>query len=373
MNEPLKIHAQRKVWNLETGFLGLAGLSMILRQDLVHGMGIIAETIILVVFLGGLMGITRIPFPTKFPGGHPIPLWAYPVISGIISGFMDSFLVLLMIGAANLNGPQKHQFIFKALNMVAALIGGLIMYFGEVYALPLCLRYQLRDWYSMIPLFPPIFAFLAVLAVITTFLDVQVTQADISEDGHENGKKIIADTGDYIEFSAAIILLLASHNALLCFGILLVYSFITGQGEDLLDVVKTETEVGVMLLLIFAGFISPLIEPWMSNFSGWLAFIPATINGVLTGAIYPAQGNFWQEIHILSTAVLLTPISSLVGIMLFKTAKEWKDYILFALPIALLWFVLAGSWIYGPWEWYLRAPFEQQFGAPTLKKDHNTQ
>lgn len=315
------------------------------------------------------MGITRIPFPSKIPGGQSIPIWAYPIISGVISGFMDSFLVLLLVGAANLRGKEKHQFIFKAINMVAALIGGLIMYFGEVYALPLCLKYQMRDWYSMVPLFPPIFAFLAILAVATSFLEIEVLESNASAENNGD-KKSTADTGDYIEFAVAIIFLLATQNALLCLGILFVYSFVTGQGEDLLDVIKTETEMGVMLLLIFAAFISPLVEPWMANFSGWWAFIPATINGVLVGAIYPARGNFWQEIHILSTAVLLTPASSLVGIILFKTAREWKDYLLFSLPIALLWFVLAGAWIYGPWEWGLKEMFENQFGSPALTEQY---
>lgn len=368
MSGLVKIHGRRKVWNLESAFLGLVGFAMILRMDLIHHFGIIGETIVLVIFLGGLMGITRIPFPSKFPGGKPIYLWVYPVISGIISGFMDSFLVLLLVGMAKLEGNERHKFLFRAINMIAALIGGLTMYFGEVYALPLCLKYGLRNWYSMIPLFPPIFVFLVILAVITNRLDVKVLGMESLDNEQSNGhsKKIVADTGDYIEFVLAILFLLISHNALFCLGVLLIYSFVTGQGEDLLDVLKTETEIGVMLLLIFAAFIAPLIDSWMAVFSGWWAFIPATINGVLTGAIYPAEGNFWREIHILSTAVLLTPISSLVGIMLFKTAKEWKEYIVFAFPVALVWFILAGVWIYGPWELYLKKPFEEHFGAPML-------
>lgn len=368
-----KIHGRRKVWNLETFFLSLVGVAMILRMDLVHSFGVIGETIVLVVFLGGLMGITRIPFPSKFPNGTPIPLWAYPVISGVISGFMDSFLVLLLVGAAKMEGKERHQFLFKAINMIAALIGGLTMYFGEVYALPLCLKYGLRHWHSMIPLFPPIAVFLAVLAGITARLEVRVVGMESLGNGesanHSNGKKIIADAGDYCEFAVAILLLLISQNALFCLGVLLIYSFITGQGEDLLDVLKTETEVDVMLLLVFAAFIAPVAEPWMVRFSGWWAFFPATVNGVLTGAIYPAEGNFWREIHILSTAVLLTPISSLVGIMLFKTIKEWKDYIVFAVPMAIVWFLLAGAWIYGPWEWYFKEPFQGHFGAPALVQE----
>lgn len=365
MVNALGMHARHKVWNLETAFLGLVGAAMIWQREISHHLNVVQETIVLVIFLGGLMGITRIPFPTKI-GGRRIPLWAYPLISGGISGFMDSFLVLLLVGAAKLEGPDVDQFKFRAYNMIAALIGGLTLYFGEVYMLPLALKYGMRDWYSMLPIVPPVVVFLSLLAVLVGRLHVRVVGMKSMDNGNgHHPKKVHADWGDYVEFGIAIAVLLVMHNALLCLGLLLLYSFITGQGEDLIDVLKTETEVGVMLLLVFAAFVAGPIEPYMAQWSGWWAFVPSVINGVLTGAVFPTSGDVWMDAHILSTAVLVTPISSLVGVMLFKTVLDWRRYILLALPLTLVWFLLCGAWFHGPWK-AIQPDYEKTFGKPML-------
>lgn len=366
MTNALGMHKRYKVWNLETFFLGLVGAALVWQRDIAHHLNVVQETIVLVIFLGGLMGITRIPFPTRI-GRRSIPLWGYPLISGGISGFMDSFLVLLLVGAARLEGPPPDQFKFRAYNMIAALIGGLTLYFGEVYMLPLALKYGMREWHSMLPIVPPVIVFLCLLALLTGRLHVRVIGMKSMDNGNGNGhaKKIHADWGDYVEFAVAIGILLALHNALLCLGLLLFYSFLTGQGEDLIDVLKTETEVGVMLLLVFAAFVAAPIEPYMAQWSGWWAFVPSVVNGVLTGAIYPVSGDVWEDAHVLSTAVLVTPVSSLVGVMLFKTASEWKKYILLALPLALVWFLLCGAWFHGPWK-TIQPEYERMFGQPVL-------
>ncbi|PIR97071.1 MAG: hypothetical protein COT91_03130 [Candidatus Doudnabacteria bacterium CG10_big_fil_rev_8_21_14_0_10_41_10] len=353
-----------RIYNLETLLLGITGAVMIALRDNAHHFSVVAETIVLVIFLGGLMGITRIPFPSR-AFGKPIPLFAYPIISGFISGFMDSFLVLLMVGMANLEGDKKDQFKFRAYNMFGALIGGLITYFGEVYMLPLALKYGMRYWHSMTPVIPPVIVFLIFLGRLCSRLKIEVTGVKSIGGDEGSDRKSIADSGDYLEFAAAIVLLLASHNVLLCLGVLFVYSFITGQGEDLIHVMKTETEVAVMLLLVIAWFIAVPIEPMMAHFQGWLAFIPASINGVITGALYPATGVIWREVHILSTAVLLTPVSSLVGVMLFKNASDWAYYVKLSVPIMVVWFLLCGAWFYGAWP-HIDEGFYSVFSRPEL-------
>ncbi len=127
---------------------------------------------------------------------------------------------------------------------------------------------------------------------------------------------------------------------------------------------KTETEVGVMLLLVFAAFIEDPLAPYMEMFAGWLAFIPGVVNGVLLGAIYPASGDVWLEVLILSTAVLVTPISSLVGIMLFKTWDEWIGYMKISFRWTAVWAIVAGIWFLGAWPhledvWYNETGFNQ--------------
>lgn len=367
MTNPVGTHPRHKVWNLETFFLGIVGVALIWQREIAHHLNVVQETIVLVIFLGGLMGITRIPFPSKIRG-RPIPLWAYPLISGGISGFMDSFLVLLLVGAASLEGPDRDQFLFKAYNMIAALIGGLTLYFGEVYMLPLALKYGMREVYSMLPIVPPVVVFLLLLAVLASKLDIRVLgmkTMDANGTGHQ--KKVHADWFDFVEFGIAIALLLVTHNALLCLGCLLLYSSVTGQGEDLIDVMKTETEVGVMLLLVFAAFVAAPVEPHLAAWSGWWAFIPSVVNGVLTGAIFPVSGDVWFDAHILSTAVLITPISSLVGVMLFKSASEWVQYCKMAIPLAVVWFVLCGAWFYGPWR-AIEPHYTAAFGQPVLQQ-----
>ncbi len=344
--------------------MGIVGAAMIWQCGVLHHMTVVQETIVVVIFLGGLMGITRIPFPSQI-AGYAIPIWAYPLISGGISGFMDSFLVLLLVGAADLEGSDDDKFLFKAYNMIAALIGGLTLYFGEVYFLPLGLKYGMRQWHSMLPIVPPVIVYLILLALCAGRLNVRVLGMKSLDSNGSYPKKTSVDRFDYVEFGIAIVILLVTHNALLCLGVLLVYSFLTGQGEDLIDVLKTETEVGVMLLLVFAAFVAGPIEPYMQYFSGWLAFIPSTINGVLTGAIFPVSGDVWFDTHILSTAVLITPISSLVGVMLFKTTSDWWRYCKLAIPLAIVWFLLCGAWFYGPWP-VIRPYHESVFGRPTL-------
>ncbi len=360
-------YRREKQWSLECWIMGILGMAMIWQSNLAEHLNVIQETIILVVFLGGLMGITRIPFPSKF-AGKSIPLYCYPLISGIISGFMDSFLVLLLVGAIELEGNEDDKFKFRALNMIAALIGGLTFYFGEVYMLPLALQYGQRYWYSMLPIVPPVMAYLALLAYLTSRLKIKVVGTRVIENGNgEKHKNNLVNKEDYFKFGAAIALLLITHNGLLCLGVLFLYAFILGEGEDLIDVMKTETEVGVMLLLVLALVIAEPIKPYLADWSGYWAFFPSAVNGVLTGAVYPTSGDMWFDAHVLSTAVLITPISSLVGVMLFKTFKEWKSYIIFALPLTIAWFLISALWFFGgPWN-LIKPSFEDYFGAPQLQ------
>jgi hypothetical protein len=361
MIEEARIPPKHRAWNLETTLMGLMGLAMVFTRDHIHQAGVVGETIILIILLGGLMGITRIPFPT-FVMGRKIPLWGYPILSGILSMFMDSFLVLIMVGSATIIGPANDQFKFRVYNMIAALIGGLGMYFGEAYMIPLALKYGMRHWYSMLPILTPVLAYLFVLAILCGSLNVQVGK--IAELGGPHQQR--STYRDHFEFATFVALLLVFHNPLLVLGLLFLWASVTGQGEDLINVIKTETEVNVMQLLVIALLIAQPMSSVIAEYaSGWWAFIPATINGVLMGAIYPAQGNVWREVTILSSAVLITPISSLVGVMLFKTWNDWKKYMRVSIPLATVWFVICLSWFMFVWP-VLEPSFHSVFPRPAL-------
>ena len=373
MNTPAAappLHARHRTWwALEVLFLGILGAALLWLawSDRAPHLSEVQETIVLVIFLGGLLGLTRIPFPQHI-FGRPLPLWTYPVIAGLISGVMDSFLVLLLVGLADLAGPVRDHLKFKAYAMIGALIGGLTLYFGEVYMLPLALQYGMRSWHALLPLWVPILVFLGILGWLCSRLDIRVVgMRPLEANGNGHPKKTHADWFDVVEFIAGIALLLTLHDALLCLGVLLAYAWITGQGEDLIDVLKTEMEVGVMILLVIAAFIAGPIEPLLQQyFAGWWAFIPSTINGVLTGAIFPVSGDVWRDTLILSTAVLLTPVSSLVGIMLFKTWADWKAYMRVGIPLAVVWFVLLWAWLAGPWQ-ALEPLFYRTFPTPSME------
>ncbi|MCA9749080.1 MAG: hypothetical protein KC414_08235, partial [Romboutsia sp.] len=200
---------RHRSWNLEATILLLLGIACLYSYNILHELGVIGETIILVVFLSGLMGITRIEIP------QTLPKYLYPVFSGFASMFMDSFLVLLMVSKLNIEGTEEEQLKFKAYNMIAALIGGVGTYFGEVYLLPLALQYQNgNQWYTMLPILPPILLFLGILSYLTHKNNVQITPT-------ASGRSFT--NGDIAEFVVFILLLFVLHNPILLLGLLLIY------------------------------------------------------------------------------------------------------------------------------------------------------
>lgn len=328
-----------RVWGLETHFLGLLGVALVYIALWNHPtLNVVQDTIVLVVFLGGILGVAPISLPNMSN-----KKFLYPIVAGLLSAFMDSFLVLLMIVALPLGGPLKDQLRFKAYCTLAALIGGLLVYFGEVFALPHYLKYDMRSITDGIPLIPPVFLFLGVLAFLTDRLKVTVAakEAHPFEGAPQSRKKKIENI---IEFVLAIILLLATHNALLCLGVLFVYASLSGQGEDLINVMKTETEVGVMLLLMMAWVLYEPLQPVFAQFTGYKLLLPSMVNAVFTGAMAVKGGDVWQEIVLISAGALFLPISSLVGVMVFKTGSEWLEYVKVSVPLMILWLILGLGW-----------------------------
>lgn len=346
----------KRQWTLETVFLGFLGASLTyLALAFNPHLSIIEETIVLVVFLGALLGVAPLPFPNL---KHR--KWLYPLIAGILSAFMDSFLVLLMVAALPIKGEERQVLKFKAYAMLAALIGGLLIYFGEVYALPHYLKYGMNNIYDGLPILVPVLIFLGVLGYLVQRLNVDVAaQESTLEEGlavqdaehGEHGEPSNAKRKweNIAEFVVGIGIILFTHNPLLALGVLLAYAFISGQGEDLLHVVKTETEMGVMLLLLTAWIIFEPVQPILGLFTGFHALWPSMVNAVFSGALLPAGGEVWKEISVISAGALFLPISSLVGVMLFKTMNEWWAYVKISVPLMVLWLVLSLGWFTYVW------------------------
>lgn len=104
------------------------------------------ETLTLITFLGVVLSFTRVW--QYMP--RSLPVWSYVPIAGIASAFMDSFLVLVIVVSIQLRGSEQDLFLFRVYVMLAALIGGALTYFGEVWALPIALMSGLTHPHSVV-------------------------------------------------------------------------------------------------------------------------------------------------------------------------------------------------------------------------------
>lgn len=280
------------------------------------------------------------------------------MFAGLISGVLDSFIVLEQCKRLRtverdqdrneVMQQSRNQTVegvratFLALLMMAALIGGLIMWFGEVYAAGVYLNDKRTGILSALYVVPPVLVFLSILGWHASRLPIEIVP-------NLSAKTTIRDIW---EFSAGVIALLVLHNPLICLGGLLVYAVLTRQDDHLLDVWKFHTEVNVMLVLLLAlvagrWLVDTVIAP-LGLHEGELApIIPASVQAVLWGPLYTdASVHFWIRITTLSTGALLFPVSSLVGVMLFRSRRQWLAYIRWSVLYATLWYLLMRSWIW---------------------------
>ncbi len=349
-----RLEHMRPQWCLETFLLGIFGAALIYVGLIANPeLSIIEEAIILVIFLGALLGVAPIPFP-NLRG----KIWLYPIIAGLLSALMDSFLVLLLVAALPIHGSYIAKMTFKVYVMIAALIGGLLIYFGEVYALPHYLKYGMSQVYDGLPLLVPVMIFLGVLGYLAQRLKIKI---DSHSSTLAEGIEIVEHTdlrNDYqskqpkqnlVEFFVGIGIIFFTHNAILALGILFLYSFISGQGKSLIEVVRSETEMSVIILLSTTWVLAPVLTPLLHDFSNSGIFGLSVISAVVAGALLPAGGDVWMEISLISAGALVLPISSLVGVMLFKTMRQWIIYVKIAIPLTILWLVLSIGWFAYIW------------------------
>lgn len=350
---------------MEHALLCLAGIAMMVFHAKYETMSGIPQVLILVIYLGLLLGIAPVPMPvfrSKF--------WQV-FFAGIISSVLDSFIVLKqMKSLRTLESTQDRQAVIVdqqdqetvgvraqllALGTLAAIIGGLMIWFGEVYAAGLFNSDGRTGPFSALFIIPPALLFLTVLGIHASWLPIEVVQ---------NEAKVM-NLRNIMEFAIGIILLLLTHNSLLCLGILLAYCVITHQADHLLDSWKEETEINIMLVLLIAWItggwvLKNLIAPSGLGQGSFLPIIPAAIQAVLWGPLYSDPTvHFWMRVTTLSTGAMLLPISSLVGVMLFRTSFQWWLYTRYSIPYAILWYMIMRLWICGILESPIGAFLEQ--------------
>lgn len=316
----------------------------------------VGKVVVLIVYLGLLVGVAPIPMPvfkSKF---------MQVMFAGLFSGVLDSFIVLEQckhlrtvedgqdrdaVMAQTEDQPTEGvRARLMSLMMIAAIIGGLIIWFGEVYAAGTYQNDHRTGLGSAFYIVPPVLIFLSVLGLHANTLKIEV----VPNENRKGTKRDIAEFGFFIG------LLLYCHNPILCLGALLAYSVTTRQDDQLLEVWKHHTEVNVMLVLLIAllageWIVEYLITPTgMGTGSIW-PIIPAAIQAVLWGPIYEDPTSpFWIKITTLSTGALLLPTSSLVGVMLFPKLRQWGVYMKYSFGYALLWYLIMRGWIWLTWE-----------------------
>jgi len=347
---------------LEHVLLLILGVSiLVFTRDVYENAHPVVQVIILIAYLGSLVGIAPIPLPVfkrKF--------WQI-VFTGLLSGVLDSYIVLEQSKKLRtVEAGQSEEEVARqtenqhtegerakllVLMTLAALIGGLIIWFGEVYAAGLFLHDGRTSILSALYILPPVLVFLAILGFHAEKLSVDVVR----------NKSIKSSWIQFAEFASGIMLLLVTDNPLFAIGILMVYAVLTRQDDELFSVWRHNTEISVMLVLLLAlvaggWLVSSVIEPIGLGQGAYLPIIPAGVQAVLWGPLYTdSTVHFWIRIATLSTGALLLPISSLVGVMLFKTKKQWLLYMRYSFMYSAIW--------YGLFRVYIWLTLETQVGT----------
>src|SRR3989344_1047840 len=336
---------------LEHMLMFLLGVSLVgLSGPTYQSATAVGKVMILIIYLGFLIGVAPLPMPvfrSKF---------AQTMFAGLISGVLDSFIVLAQCKrlktvesgqSENSIGDDEEQLTegvrakLLALMTMAALIGGLIIWFGEVYAAGLYLNDGRTGILSALYILPPVVVFLTLLSFHATRLPVIVVVSV--------GQKV--NIREIVEFSAGVIILLLTHNPALCLGWLLIYAVLTRQDDHLLDVWRYHTEINVMLVLLIAliagkWLVTSVISPLHLGTGQIIPILPAAIQAVLWGPLYhDPDVHFWVRLTTLSTGAMLLPISSLVGVMLFKSFRQWAIYMKFSIAYAVVWYLIMRAWI----------------------------
>lgn len=321
---------------LEHILLGVLGVILAYFSAEYKEFSAVGQVIMLVAYLGALVGLAPVPMPIRRTHGQQV------VQSGLLSGVLDSFIILAQLKKLDVQGSEEEKDTWKSLNMIAAIVGGLIIWFGEVYAAGTFNNDGRTGVLSALYIVPPVLVFLGILSLHANRLRVEVVAAA--------GQK--TSTRDVIEFIVGIALLLYFHNPMTCLGILIAYATLTHQAEHLITAFKHETEVSVVIVLVIALFggewlVANAIQPLGVAEGAIAPIIPSAIQAVLWGPLYtdPSQ-HFWVRIANLSTGALIFPISSLVGVMLFQTRVQWIRYMKISIPYAALWYAIMRGWIW---------------------------
>lgn len=325
----------RKAPELVHILVGLLGIALMLSRGEYEKMGIPTQVFVLIIYLTFLVGIAPIPMPTFATNFRQV------LYVGLVSSVLDSFVLLAQLKKMRTSGSIVERTKLLTLFTLSALIGGLCIWFGEVYAAGLFANDKRTSVGSALFVVPPVLVFLSILGWNANGIKIRL------EPSNQRPRKV-----NVYEFVGGIMLLLWTHDPIICTGVLLIYTTLTNQQEHLFDqVLKNEIEWPVIVVVLLAmtkgeWVVNQLFVPLGISTGNW-AIIPSAVQAVLWGPLYQDSSvHFWVRLTNLSTGAMLLPISSLVGVMLFTTPREWLAYMRYSVIYSLLWLCIMRTWIY---------------------------
>lgn len=300
------------------------------------------QVFVLVMYLTLLVGITQLKMPV-FKSN-----FFQTIYISIVSGVLDSFVLLAQVKKLKTTCHSEDEEIGRmrlfSIYTIGAIIGGLWLWFGEVYAAGLYAGDKRTGALSALFVLPPVLLFSVVLGIIANSHKTQLVKPSTSNK---------FDWRNTVEFLAGITILLFTHNALLCVGIILLWAWLTNQTSHLFDeVIKNEIEWGVIIVLVIAmlkgeWLVENVFLPLGLATGEFAPIIPSAIQAVLWGPLYNDPSvHFWVRLTNLSVGAGLLPISSLVGVMIFKKMSHWRIYLQYSIPLMFLWFCIMRGWIW---------------------------
>ncbi len=300
------------------------------------------QVFVLVIYLTLLVGITKLQMPV-FKSN-----FAQTMYISMVSGVLDSFVLLAQVKKLRtVNKEEKDDEVGRmrlfSIFTIGAIVGGLWLWFGEVYAAGLYASDGRTGVFSALFVLPPVLLFSCILGLLA-----QMHGTKLVESVHHK-----FDPRNVAEFVVGVALLLTTHNAMICIGVILFYAWLTNQTSHLFDeVMKNEIEWAVIMVLIIAilkgeWLVQNFFLPLGLATGEYAPIVPSAVQAVLWGPLYEDPSvHFWIRLTNLSVGAGLLPISSLVGVMIFKKVSHWKIYLQYSIPLMTLWWCTMRSWIW---------------------------
>lgn len=331
----------RKFVTTETVVLGfILGLVLTVVAYKAHEQGEplitdpVRETFFVAVFLTALVSYCAFPLPTFFAKSRPrLAAFLLPLFCGHISLLFDSFAVVLLLvnlqfAPWTLHKGNKHHFNVFAVKTICALnaltVGG-ALYIGELWGLPHYIASDLDQVTTGLPLLVVLTPFSILTSLLAAYkYPVRVVAVDLNGTFLRSGAVFIS----------GLVLLIVTHDVLLCIGFLLLWTAICGRTVRLVKRFLHELHEGAFVaigLILVAMLVQeiPEVNAWFkTSLHGYRILILSAISSPFAGASIPPAENideFFRNLSWLMCGAPLFVSSSLVAIIVFKDTIDYED------------------------------------------------